>query len=192
MNIFQTKSNNRLKMSLSSAKLSLLGLITHANSGSRAVNGGDLRFFSAETHCIIFAGLREPSCESTRGTTVCVLSTPSQARFFCARDKAQERHSINGLQTGDQRRCQCITTPFFRTIRRKSKPKSHTICGMRFICHGLWHCGPPENIRTGNSASRRCSSVSCWEASSILPISSQKRQRKNDTDSSSAVKQNGL
>lgn len=98
-------SKQRLKNSRCGATVKTLGLITHANSGSRSVNSAHDSRNSYYSDAFYFAGLREPACVSMPGTTVCVLSTPDQARFFCARDKAQEEHNINGLQTGDQRQC---------------------------------------------------------------------------------------
>lgn len=72
-----------------------MGLRNPTLSGSRSVNGGDFLTFYAQTHCI-FAGLREPACESMAGTSQCVFLTPYQARFFCAPKKgAREAMNCN-------------------------------------------------------------------------------------------------
>lgn len=46
-----------------------------------------------KTHVSVNAGLRERSCEIMTGTTIGVLLTPDQARFFCVRNKAQKKHT---------------------------------------------------------------------------------------------------
>ena len=47
-----------------------------------------------KTHVsVVMAGLRERSCEIMTGTTIGVLLTPDQARFFCVRNKAQGKHT---------------------------------------------------------------------------------------------------
>lgn len=76
----------------------ILGVITHVNSGSRSVNSAhDFPYFYNSDALYLFADLREPACVSMLGMTVNMLSTPDQARFFCARDKARKEHNINDL-----------------------------------------------------------------------------------------------
>jgi hypothetical protein len=54
-----------------------------------------------KTHVsVVMAGLRERSCEIMTGTTTGVFLTPDQARFFCAREKAQEKHTENTSPVG--------------------------------------------------------------------------------------------
>lgn len=74
-----------------------MGVETRTNSGSHHRHGGGFYSIPTRTHCIYFADLRERSCVITTGTTIGVFLTPDQARFFCARRKAQEKHNINDL-----------------------------------------------------------------------------------------------
>ena len=53
-----------------------------------------------KTHVSVNAGLRERSCEIMTGTTTGVFLTPDQARFFCAREKAQKKHTKNTSPVG--------------------------------------------------------------------------------------------
>lgn len=54
-----------------------------------------------KTHVsVVNAGLRERSCEIMTGTTIGVFLTPDQARFFCARGKAQGKHTNNTSPIG--------------------------------------------------------------------------------------------
>ena len=54
-----------------------------------------------KTHVsVVNAGLRERSCEIMTGTTTGVFLTPDQARFFCAREKAQKKHTKNTSPVG--------------------------------------------------------------------------------------------
>lgn len=77
-----------LAFGLSSAMVMASGLNNPANRKEK-------------THVsVVNAGLRERSCEIMTGTTIGVLLTPDQARFFCARNKAREKHTNNTSPIG--------------------------------------------------------------------------------------------
>ncbi len=73
------------------------GLTTRTNSGSHLRHGGGFHIITAQAHCNFIADLRERSCVITTGTTIGVLLTPDQVRFFCARNKARKKHNLNDL-----------------------------------------------------------------------------------------------
>ena len=123
----QLFSKTHLKSSRGGDTVSALGLRTHAGSGSRSVNSAhDSRFFThSHSHCI-FAGLRERSGVIRTGTTVYVLSTPDQARFFCVRKKTQEEHDKKRSTSRRPERCahKLYSRPARRSFSRSAKPQS--------------------------------------------------------------------
>lgn len=161
-------SKQRLKNSRCGTTVKMLGLITHAGSGSRSVNSAhDSRFFISHSHCI-FAGLRKPACVSMSGTTTCVLSTSDQARFFCARDKVQKKHNINGSTSRRPGKCahELYPRPARRSFSRSAKPQ--TICT---ASHARFTAGAAGN-QTPSPASKSPDGSST--AAPILTISSRR------------------
>lgn len=125
MTNFQKKSKDRLTSGGMPFTLEVKGLRNPRVGGCHLRHGGDLRNFNADA-LYLFAGLREPVCESMPGATNSVFLTPYQARFFCAPKKGA-REAMN---SNDQRvrRSACAHTlhscaagrSFSRSKRRQS------------------------------------------------------------------------
>lgn len=77
------------------------GLVNPGRRGRCLRHGSNLRYKIATA--LYLAGLREPACESTSGTSLTVFTTPYQARSFCALVKHSEsgniKSSVNGRST---------------------------------------------------------------------------------------------
>lgn len=99
MRIFEKNTDCRLKTEKRSINVKVLGLITHDISGSRSVNSAhDFPYFYNSDALYLFADLRELACVSIPGMSDVMLSTPDQARFFCAPKKGTEKHNIKDLK----------------------------------------------------------------------------------------------
>ena len=143
-------SKQRLKNSRCGATVKTLGVETHVASGSRSVNSAHDSRNSYYSGALYFADLRELACVSMPGTARNVFLTPDQARFFCARRKAQEEHNINDRIRGGQRRCahELYPRPARRSFSRSAKPQ--TICT---ASHALFTAGAAGN-QTPSPASK--------------------------------------
>ena len=82
------------------ASFSVPGLAFGLSSAIVMASGLNNPAIKKNSISVNFAGLREQSCVIMAGTTDGVLLTPDQARFFCARNKALEKHTNNTSPSG--------------------------------------------------------------------------------------------
>ena len=82
------------------ASFSVPGLAFGLSSAIVMACGRKNPAINKNSNSVNFAGLREQSCVIMTGTTDGVFLTPDQARFFCAREKAQEKHTENTSPSG--------------------------------------------------------------------------------------------
>ncbi len=82
------------------ASFSVSGLAFGLSSAIVMASGHRNPAIKKNSISVNFAGLREQSCVIMAGTTDGVFLTPDQARFFCARGKAQGKHTENTSPSG--------------------------------------------------------------------------------------------
>ena len=124
---------------------------------------------TAQTHCI-FAGLREPACESMAGTTIDVFLTPYQARFFCAPQKGA-REAMNCNDRIDRRSRWIASTLLHPGAARTSCLRSRKRPGIFTASHARFTAGAAGN-QTPSPASKSPDGSST--AAPILTISSRR------------------
>ena len=139
------------------------GLVNPRNSGRCLRHGGDLRIF-VSIPGLYFAGLREPACESTSGTTTDVFLTPYQARSFCVLRK----HSESG-NSNDQ-------------ISRRS---TCTAISSRQPCNSSRTGSSPRSTRPRRNAGRASANSG---AIRILPVRPRRRSKSNISEPQSATR----
>ena len=101
MKNFGKNYESRLTGGANRAIVMTKGLVNPGRRGRCLRHGSNLRYKIATA--LYLAGLREPACESTSGTSLTVFTTPYQARSFCALVKHSEsgniKSSVNGRST---------------------------------------------------------------------------------------------
>ena len=153
MKKYQKKSKKHLNFAGDGNTVKVLGLITHDRKRqSLSVIGGDFPYFCNSDALYLFADLRERSCVIMTGTTYDVLSTPDQARFFCARDKAQEK-AINSNDQIVRRSRQCAHALYPRPAARSfyRSQCAHALYP-RPAARSFYRSATPQRIFTANHA----------------------------------------